>query len=109
MVFLEILYFSCKFWIYCAINGSQLLVIGLCSRPHLTYFHIEIYPVFFNIMVVCHNYIGPISLMNKVFFLSKMLTGLSSLLGAWVVHLEVMRPFVKMALCRYVFFSLGKG
>jgi hypothetical protein len=59
-------------------------------------------------MVVYHNYIGPIYLMNKVFFLSKMFACLSSLLGAQVVYLEVI-PFVEMALCRYVFFNLGKG
>jgi hypothetical protein len=47
--------------------------------------------------------------MSKVFFLSKMLIGLSSLLGAWVVHLEVMHSFAKMAFYRYVFFNLGKG
>ncbi len=34
------------------VNGSLLLVLGLCLGPHLTYFHIEIYIVFFNIMDV---------------------------------------------------------
>jgi hypothetical protein len=63
----------------------------------------------FNIMDVYHNYIGPLSLMSKVLFLSKMLAGLSFLFGAQVVYLEVMRPFAKMALYRYVFFSFGKG
>lgn len=75
----------------------------------MNYFHIKIYPVFSNIMVVYHNYIRRISLMSKVLFLLKMLVGLSSLLGAWVVYLEVMRPYVEMVVCRYVFFNLGKG
>jgi aarF domain-containing kinase len=46
-----------------------------------------------------------------VFFMRvlDLLRGLSSLLGAQVVYLEVMRPFAEMALYRYVFFSLGKG
>jgi hypothetical protein len=65
--------------------------------------------VFFSIKVVYHNFNGHISLMSKVFFLLKMLASLSSLLGAWVVYIEVMRPFAKMAMCTYVFLSLGKG
>jgi hypothetical protein len=109
MVFLEILCSSCEFWIYYEVSGSLLLVLGLCSGPHLTYFHIEIYPMFFNIMAVYHNHIGPLSLTSKVLFLLKIPAGLSSLLGAQVVYLEVMRPFAEMALYRYVFFSLGKG